>query len=151
MSQSHHCCSLQIDLARLLPQHKWLFPSDGYLASEAGSPTAWRTLFKALGCTDFIQAPIAALQLTSEQKAASHWARADLGTPNASGKFAVLDRSAAEFTEVVQSLHEHNKKRNNLQIPCGHLLRYLESLWEDEYARYAYVQLGSQSGDPSNN
>ncbi len=134
-----------MDLAQLFPQHDWLFPSEGYLASGAGSSTAWRTLFKALGFTDFLQAPIIALKLAPEQKAATHWADADLGTPDASGSYTLQDRSAAEFKAVLQSLHQQCKDRETLELHCGRLAHHIDASWENEYAGCTSVQLHQQA------
>ena len=126
--------TLQVDLVKLLPQHRWLFPSDAYLASEAGNSAAWRTLFKALGFTDFIQVPTVTIRLTDRQKAASLWADSDLGTPDASGSFTLQDWSAVEFKAVVQSLLQQCKDEETVQLHCGHLAHHMDALWEDEYA-----------------
>ena len=122
----------------------WLFPSGAYLASGAGSATAWRALFKALGFTDFLQAPSIALQLTPEQKAASHWAGASLGPLDATGHYTVQDWSADEFRAVVSSLQQHCKDKDALQAHCGHLAHCIDALWEDEFAGCVSAQLGSQ-------
>ena len=139
-----HALILQVDLVKLFPQHMWLFPSRAYLASGAGSATAWRTLFKALGFTDFIQAPSIALRLTPEQKAASHWAGADLGPVDATGHHTVQDWSAAEFRAVVGSLQQHCEDKEALQTHCSHLAHCIDALWEDQFAGCASVQLSSQ-------
>lgn len=135
---------LQVDLAQLFPQHKWLFPSRAYLASAAGSTTAWRTLFKALGFTDFIQAPLVTLRLTHQQKAASHWADADLGLLSSTGQYTVQDWSADEFRAVVGSLQQHCKDKEALQTHCGHLAHCIDTLWEDEFAGCLSIQSGPQ-------
>ncbi|DBA85049.1 TPA: hypothetical protein ACH3X2_005780 [Trebouxia sp. C0005] len=124
----------KIDLVKLFPQHQWHFPSDAYLASEAGSSAAWRTLFKALGFTDFIQVPTITVRFTDRQKAASLWADSDLGTPDDSGSFTLQDWSAVEFKAVVQSLLQHCKDEDSVQLHCGHLAHHMDALWEDEYA-----------------
>ena len=139
-----HGLILQIDLVKLFPQHMWLVPSTAYLASGAGSATAWRGLFKALGFTDFIQAPSVALRLTPEQKAASHWAGADLGPVDATGHHVVQDWSADEFKAVVSSLQTHCKDKDALQAHCAHLTHCIDALWEDDFAGCVSVQLGSQ-------
>ena len=139
-----HGLYMQVDLVKLFPQHMWLFPSRAYLASGAGSATAWRALFKALGFTDFIQAPLVALRLTPEQKAASHWADADLGPLDATGHHPVQDWSADEFKAVVTSLQQHCKDKDALQMHCGHLAHCIDAWWEDEFAGCVSVQLGSQ-------
>ena len=135
---------LQVDLNKLFPQHMWLFPSRAYLASGAGNATAWRALFKALGFTDFIQAPSVALRLTPEQKAASHWAGANLGPLDATGHHTVQDWSADEFRAVVGSLQQHCKGKNALQAHCGHLAHCIDALWGDEFAGCVSAQPGSQ-------
>ena len=119
----------------------WLFPSERYLASDASSSKAWRTLFKALGVTDFIQAPRVTLLLTPEQKATSRWADADLGQPDASGRHQLQDCSATEFQAVVSSLQQHCKDKDALQMHCGRLAHHIDTLWEDEFARRCSVQL----------
>lgn len=139
-----HGLIVQVDLVKLFPEHMWLFPSRAYLASGAGSATAWRALFKVLGFTDFIQAPLVALQLTPEQKAASHWAGADLGPLDATGHHTVQDWSADEFRAVVTSLQQHCKDKVALQAHCGHLAHCIDALWEDEFAGCVSVQLGPQ-------
>ena len=135
---------VQVDLNKLFPQHMWLFPSRAYLASGAGSATAWRALFKALGFTDFMQAPSVALQLTPEQKAASHWAGANLGPLDATGRYTLQDWSADEFRAVVASLQQHCKDKDALQAHCGHLAHCIDALWEDEFAGCVSAQLVSQ-------
>lgn len=135
---------LQLDLLKLLPQHKWLFPTRAYLASAAGSATAWRTLFKALGFTDFIQAPLVTLQLTLQQKAASHWAGSDLGPLGPAGYYTLQDWSAEEFSSVVGSLHQHCRDTDALQTHCAHLAHCIDALWEDEFAGCVSAQLGAQ-------
>ena len=133
-AQAFFWSSLQVDLVKLFPQHRWLFPSDAYLASEAGSSTAWQTLFKALGFTDFIQVPTVTIRLTDRQKAASLWAGSDLGNPDDSGSFTLQDRSAVEFKAVVQSLLQQCKDEETVQLHCGHLAHHMDALWEEEYA-----------------
>ena len=139
-----HGLIVQIDLIKLFPQHMWLFPSTAYLASGAGSATAWRVLFKALGFTDFIQAPAVALRLTPDQKAASHWAGADLGPVDASGHHVLQDWSADEFKAVVSSLQKHCKDKDALQTHCAHLVHCIDALWEDDFAGCVSVQPGSE-------
>ncbi len=135
---------LQVDLLKLFPQHKWLFPTRAYLASTAGSATAWRTLFKSLGFTDFIQAPLVTLRLTPQQKAASHWAGTDLGPLSAGGYYSLQDWSADEFKAVVGSLQQHCRDKAALQTHCGQLAHCIDTLWEDEFAGCVSAQLGAQ-------
>ena len=80
---------LQIDLAKLFPKHTWHFPSDSYLATNAGHASAWRSLFMSLGFTDFIQAAPQTLLLSPARKADSIWAQADLGPADKNGRFTV--------------------------------------------------------------
>ena len=133
-----------MDLAKLFPQHTWLFPSRAYLSRDAGTSVAWRSLFKALGFTDFIQAPLVSLQLSPEQRAASHWAGADLGPLHASGHYVFQDWSAAEFEAVVGSLQQHCKDSDALQIHCAHLARQIDAAWEDDLAGCVSIQLNAQ-------
>lgn len=85
------------------------------------------------------------LQLSPAQKAASHWAGADLGPVDASGYHTFHDWSAAEFTAVVGSLQQHCKDKAALQIQCGHLAHQIDALWEDELTQCASLQLASQA------
>ena len=140
-----------MDLVTLFPQHDWLFPSEAYRATQAGSPKAWRTLFKALGVTDFIQAPLVPLTLTPQQKATSLWATADLGPPDPSVNYLVQDRSASEFQSLLQSLHRRCKDRDVLQLHCGHLAHHIDALWEAEYGACAVLQVGAPSSDGEKN
>lgn len=142
-------CSLQVDLVTLSPQHRWLFPSEAYQATEAGSSTAWRTLFKALGCTDFIQVPLVTLKLDGKQKAASLWAGYDLGHPDTSGCYTVQDWSAEEFRAVVHSLLQQCKDEEAVQLHCRHLAHHMDALWEAEYAACISLQLGAQTDGES--
>ena len=84
-------------------------------------------------------------QLSPAQKAASHWADADLGPLDATGNHTFCDWSAAEFTAVVGSLQQHCKDRAALQIQCGHLAHQIDALWEDELTHCASVRLASQA------
>ena len=138
-----------MDLVALFPQHQWLFPSDAYQATEAGSSTAWRTLFKALGCTDFIQVPLVTLKLTPKQRAASLWADCQLGLPDAFGCYTVQDCSAGEFRAVVQSLLQQCKDEEAVMLHCGHLAHHIDALWEAEYAGCTSLQLGPQTSGES--
>lgn len=142
-------CSLQVDLVTLFPQHRWLFPSEAYQATEAGSSIAWRTLFKALGCTDFIQIPLVTLKLDPKQKAASLWADCELGQSDASGCYTVQDWSSEEFRAVVQSLLQQCKDEEAVQLHCRHLAYHMDALWEAEYAACISLQLGRQTGGES--
>lgn len=80
---------MQIDLARLFPKHKWHFPSEEYLATGVGTPSAWRHLWLSLGFTDFIQTPAQTILLSPAEKAESIWAHADLGHADQHGRFTV--------------------------------------------------------------